>query len=242
MKMIKFDLPIDGIKVATMEQLRRHFTTEVVEHFRTGVLAKWLRSRDATEALASLESIEAGDGLALFERLCCVFEIDFDVDSANMAFAAPTGRSLTELTKAFDVPKEVLGALVPLVGATDGADSQPIANTQIDLLVRHLVDARLRNCRPIGVGETKAGTIIAPESEEIWMIVIPDPCRVRVWTSGDLDTVGLLTDRFGQGIDVDDDSGDGTNFSMSRGFDRGVYFLTVSAYRKKTGDYRLHVD
>ena len=43
-KMIKFDLPIDGVKVATLDQLRDHFTTEIIAHFRSGLLTRWLQS------------------------------------------------------------------------------------------------------------------------------------------------------------------------------------------------------
>ena len=39
-KMIKFDLPIDEVKVATLEKLRDHFTTEIIGHFRSGLLAR----------------------------------------------------------------------------------------------------------------------------------------------------------------------------------------------------------
>jgi hypothetical protein len=42
MKLIKFDLPIDGVKVKTVEELREHFTPEILDHFRSGLLAKWL--------------------------------------------------------------------------------------------------------------------------------------------------------------------------------------------------------
>lgn len=45
-RVIKFDLPIDGVKVTTLDELCDHFTTEILDHFHSGVLAKWLRSRD----------------------------------------------------------------------------------------------------------------------------------------------------------------------------------------------------
>ena len=39
-KTIKFDLPIDGVKVATLDDLRDHFTTETIGHFRSGLLVR----------------------------------------------------------------------------------------------------------------------------------------------------------------------------------------------------------
>ena len=57
-KMIKFDLPIDGVKVSTLDELRDHFTAEIVGHFRSGLLAKWLRSRRMTDQLEGGRSLD----------------------------------------------------------------------------------------------------------------------------------------------------------------------------------------
>ncbi len=45
-KAIKFDLAIDGVNVKTVEELREHITVELVEHFKSGLLLKWLLQRD----------------------------------------------------------------------------------------------------------------------------------------------------------------------------------------------------
>lgn len=68
-KMIKFDLPIDRVKVATLDQLRDHFTTEIIAHFRSGLLARWLQSRNMTYELASVEALAAGDDPTVLKRI-----------------------------------------------------------------------------------------------------------------------------------------------------------------------------
>ena len=79
MKEIKFDLPIDGVTVATLDELRDHFTTEIVEHFRSGQLARWLRVRDLAGELKAVEQLAVDgtdDDAGAFETLCGIFEVD----------------------------------------------------------------------------------------------------------------------------------------------------------------------
>ena len=90
-KMIKFDLPIDGMKVATLGQLQNHFTTEIIAHFRSGLLARWLKSRGMTRELASVEALEAGDDIAVLKALCRIFEVEADDDAIEAAVAEATG-------------------------------------------------------------------------------------------------------------------------------------------------------
>ena len=90
-KMIKFDLPIDGVKAAMLDDLRGHFTTEIIGHFRSGLLARWLRSRDLTRELAAVETLEAGDDAAVLKELCRIFEVEADDDAIEAAVAEATG-------------------------------------------------------------------------------------------------------------------------------------------------------
>ena len=86
-KPIKFDLPIDGTKVATVDQLRGHFTTEILGHFRKGVLVNWLRARRGLEKeLAAVEALpKDGDDRTLLMALCKAFAIDADEHSVAAA-------------------------------------------------------------------------------------------------------------------------------------------------------------
>ena len=95
MKKIKFDLPIDGKKVPGIEELQEHFTTEIIDHFRSGVLRRWLESRGDSKFLPEVEKLEgcvearSDDAFALRE-LCRIFEIEADDPVIEAAVAKPT--------------------------------------------------------------------------------------------------------------------------------------------------------
>ena len=90
-KMIKFDLPIDGVKVATLDDLQNHFTTEIIGHFRSSLLARWLRSRGWTRELAAVEALATGDDATTLKELCRIFEVEADDDAIAAAVAEATG-------------------------------------------------------------------------------------------------------------------------------------------------------
>ncbi|OQW98738.1 MAG: hypothetical protein BWK73_51845 [Thiothrix lacustris] len=70
-KNIKFDLPIDGVKVKNLEELDDHFTLEIIDLYQSGMLSKWLRSRNMVEELAVLEDIcvESLDDFSLLKKI-----------------------------------------------------------------------------------------------------------------------------------------------------------------------------
>ena len=98
-KTIRFDLPIDGVKVKTLDQLRDHFTLEILGYFRTSnTLEQWLRSRktaEADELIGKLKSIkvskEDDDDAIVLHELCRIFQIETDDDAIAAALAGPTG-------------------------------------------------------------------------------------------------------------------------------------------------------
>ncbi|MBV5309934.1 DUF1566 domain-containing protein [Chromatium okenii] len=75
-KIIKFDLPIDGIRAKNIEEIRDHFTLEILDHYRSGLLAKWLASRRLQEELSALQAIEERSDQAIFKRLCEIFAVE----------------------------------------------------------------------------------------------------------------------------------------------------------------------
>lgn len=93
MKTIKFDLPIDGVKVATGDELRSHFTTEILKHFREGTLARWLRPRpDLSAELAAVEALPTdGEDEPTLLALCKAFSLDADEHTVKGALAGATG-------------------------------------------------------------------------------------------------------------------------------------------------------
>lgn len=61
-KKLKFDLQIGEDKVATLGELRDHFSlgearTEIIEHFRSGKLTKWLHARNLTTELEQVKAL-----------------------------------------------------------------------------------------------------------------------------------------------------------------------------------------
>ena len=94
MKQIKFDLPIDGVKVATLDELRDHFTTEIINHFRDGLLARWLQVRDLAGELEALERLKENgtdDDAGTLKALCRIFEVEVNDAAIKAALAEPTG-------------------------------------------------------------------------------------------------------------------------------------------------------
>ena len=102
MKIIKFDLPIDGKKVSSIDELQEHFATEIIGHFRSGVLERWLESRrDSTflpevRKLSGNDEARSDDAVALRE-LCRIFEIETDEATIEAAAAKPTSVPGTRL-------------------------------------------------------------------------------------------------------------------------------------------------
>ena len=75
-KTIKFDLPIDGVKIATLDDLRDHFTTETIGHFRSGRLTRWLRSRSMARELEVVEALTPDDSdAAALKELYRILEV-----------------------------------------------------------------------------------------------------------------------------------------------------------------------
>ena len=97
-KTIKFDLPIDGVKVKNVEELRDHFTIEVLELYQNGLLLKWLRSRNMVEEISQLESLsQMLSRVQLMTALCEVFKIDTD----DMIIAAALGMTKEKIESNF---------------------------------------------------------------------------------------------------------------------------------------------
>lgn len=98
MKPIKFDLPINGTKVRNLEELRDNFTTEILDLQASGLLLKWLKSRNRTKELEKIGGIPIDQNA--FERmvgLCNIFEVEADKQIIEAALAKASGVQGTEL-------------------------------------------------------------------------------------------------------------------------------------------------
>lgn len=96
-KIIKFDLPMKGVKVTSLEELQDNFSADILPIFQTGRLAKWLKSRELlaqSEAIAAID--KASSELQQLAAICRVLELDDDeevlqflLDDRKVAQAAP---------------------------------------------------------------------------------------------------------------------------------------------------------
>ncbi|WP_104758141.1 hypothetical protein [Helicobacter salomonis] len=79
MKLAKFALTCDGEKITSLEQLKEHFNLlDVLEHYKTKTLWRWLRSRGYQNELAGIEAIAATQDTEILKALCGVFGIEAD--------------------------------------------------------------------------------------------------------------------------------------------------------------------
>lgn len=119
MKPIKFDLPIDGIKARTYDELREHFTVEILGHFRSGLLRKWMTGRNLEEKLAQLDQISADDDVTALQNLCALFDIEADPGVLKAALAVASGEpgikldgANSEANAVAELRKEIYDVLV----------------------------------------------------------------------------------------------------------------------------------
>jgi len=106
MKLIKFDLPIDGVKVKTIDELREHFTPEILDHFRSGLLAKWLVSRKLQDELEAVKALEEAENPVLLKELCEVFGIESD-EVVIAAITKEPSKSFENINKSAQIYDEL---------------------------------------------------------------------------------------------------------------------------------------
>jgi hypothetical protein len=101
-KIIKFDLPLDGIRAKNIEEIREHFTIEILAHYHSRLLGKWLASRKLNAELEALQAIDDSDDQAIFKRLCAIFAVEADDAVIAVLFNDPTpkfGLTVAEVVK-----------------------------------------------------------------------------------------------------------------------------------------------
>ena len=77
-KIPKFNLTMDGELVRSIEELQNNFSVDdILDHFESKRLHKWLKSRGFTDYLTKVEAIEYDDKTAIIKPLMDIFEIDY---------------------------------------------------------------------------------------------------------------------------------------------------------------------
>ena len=90
---------------------------------------------------------------------------------------------------------------------------------------------------------TTTGEIEENDDVDYFEIEVTRAGTIKVYTTGSLDTVGQFTSSDGEIDIVDDDDGDGLNFSISAEVAPGTYHIKVESWENTlTGSYTLHVE
>lgn len=111
-KTIKFDLPIDGVKVKTIEELREHFTVEILSLYENGILIKWLQSRNHADKINFIKKLQAysSNRFMLMKKLCELFEVETD----DLLIAIAVGESPKKSERNFaEIKKKYLASIKP---------------------------------------------------------------------------------------------------------------------------------
>ncbi|WP_104706532.1 hypothetical protein [Helicobacter bizzozeronii] len=116
MKLAKFALTCDGEKITSLEQLKEHFNLlDVLEHYKTNTLWRWLRSRGYESELQGIEAITATQDTEVLSALCEVFGIEADLQMIQEVLEDQKNMEEKEASKA---EFKTQHALVPLAEPT----------------------------------------------------------------------------------------------------------------------------
>ena len=88
-----------------------------------------------------------------------------------------------------------------------------------------------------------AGELEREGDRDVFRIDLDESGTLTVYTTGDTDTVGKLTDADGDVVAEDDDAGDGSNFEIEAAVESGTHYVEVSgAGGEATGSYTLVIE
>jgi biotin carboxyl carrier protein len=110
MKLIKFDLPINGLKVKTLEELRNNLTDELIVLARSGQLTRWLAVRKHHQEAESVSAAVANhaEQISLYLALCESIGVQVDAGDVATMFNPPPPAG-SRLKKSANVIDELNG-------------------------------------------------------------------------------------------------------------------------------------
>ncbi len=109
-----------------------------------------------------------------------------------------------------------------------------------DLQLFGLADREPGSATDLALGVAVQGQIEPGDDEDQFRLKLGNPASVAVYTTGDLDTLGTLSDESGETVASDDDDGRSFNFHIEADLPAGVYYVRVASYGLGTGPYTLH--
>ncbi len=148
--------------------------------------------------------------------------------------AETDGGNLASTEEGSDLPGDVSDTpgFEPPVVNPEPEPTTPIADDHGDS-----PDAATR----VGVPSDTAG-ILTPNDADYFRIDLSTAARLRIWTEGDVDTIGRLEDGDGSMLASDDDSAADYNFEMQVTVPSGTSYVRVAGYSDiDTGSYSLRL-
>lgn len=127
MRPIKFDLPLNGTRIATLEQLQENLTPEIFESFRSGKLTKWLRVRSLDEQAEAIEALLAADverEVQLLKSLYVLFDGETNEDLLRTA--------IMERKKELPSSQEKIDTEIEVIQKTLKLEIEQLKNLRID--------------------------------------------------------------------------------------------------------------
>ena len=97
------------------------------------------------------------------------------------------------------------------------------------------------NATAVATSSVTEGNLEESGDTDVFSFVVDSAGTLNLYTTGSTDTTGRLTSNDDTVDQTDDDSGTGSNFSITAEVSAGVYFGHVSGFRGATGEYNLHV-
>ncbi len=102
-KMIKFDLPVNGVKVKNFGELQDNFHTDLLPYLKSGKLAKWFLSRELADKAAAVQAIDSTQSdLTQLTALCEVLELEVDDDILANILAMPEKLAQAQVAQSKD--------------------------------------------------------------------------------------------------------------------------------------------
>ena len=93
----------------------------------------------------------------------------------------------------------------------------------------------------LSLNTSVSGTIDPKNDQDYFSLKISTPTDVNIFTTGNLDTSGILYDGTNNFLQFDNDSGEGNNFLFFIHLEPGTYYIEVVSSFSNTGNYVLHV-
>ncbi len=111
-KNVKFNLICNGKPIRTLTDLQENFSIEdVLNHYASGMLARWLEVRGYTAHLAVVQAITAKDELTIAQNLCEIFDVEEKDLSKKMEIREYKAKLLQQDKKVADLAKVQLGGI-----------------------------------------------------------------------------------------------------------------------------------